>query len=230
MSKDISGDIMFSTIIKTAVLYFFLTLIVRIMGKRQIGQLQPGELVITIMISEIAVLPLQDDKISIWRAVVPVVVLAFLEVSVSFLALKSIKLRTLLQGNSVTVIKNGQPDVKQLKKLRYSTDDLLEALRQKDVFNIEDVQYAVAETDGSLSVLLKPEKRNATVSDVGAEPSDKGMPRVIITDGRMLDEQIKKSVLEKTDVEKYLKKRKTERKEVLLMTVDDSGNIILIKK
>lgn len=221
---------MISAVLKTTILYFFLTFIVRIMGKRQIGQLQPGELVVTIMISELAVLPLEDENIELWKAIVPVVSLALLEIAVSFIALKSIKLRALLQGNSVTVIRNGQPDVKQMRKLRYSTDDLLEALRQKDVFNIEDVQYAVAETDGSLSVLLKPEKRNATVSDVGAKPDDSGFPRVIISDGRTLALQIEKSVLTENDVEKYLKTRKTDIKDVLIMTVDDRGNITLVTK
>ena len=221
---------MISAVLKTTILYFFLTFIVRIMGKRQIGQLQPGELVVTIMISELAVLPLEDENIELWKAIVPVVSLALLEIAVSFIALKSIKLRALLQGNSVTVIRNGQPDVKQMRKLRYSTDDLLEALRQKDVFNIEDVQYAVAETDGSLSVLLKPEKRNATVSDVGAKPDDSGFPRVIISDGRTLCAQIRKSVLTEKDVEKYLKTRKTDIKDVLIMTVDDRGNITLVTK
>lgn len=221
---------MISAVLKTTILYFFLTFIVRIMGKRQIGQLQPGELVVTIMISELAVLPLEDENIELWKAIVPVVSLALLEIAVSFIALKSIKLRALLQGNSVTVIRNGQPDVKQMRKLRYSTDDLLEALRQKDVFNIEDVQYAVAETDGSLSVLLKPEKRNATVSDVGAKPDDSGFPRVIISDGRTLCAQIRKSVLTEKDVEKYLKTRKTDIKDVLIMTVDDRGNITLVIK
>ena len=221
---------MISAVLKTTILYFFLTFIVRIMGKRQIGQLQPGELVVTIMISELAVLPLEDENIELWKAIVPVVSLALLEIAVSFIALKSIKLRALLQGNSVTVIRNGQPDVKQMRKLRYSTDDLLEALRQKDVFNIEDVQYAVAETDGSLSVSLKPEKRNATVSDVGAKPDDSGFPRVIISDGRTLCAQIRKSVLTEKDVEKYLKTRKTDIKDVLIMTVDDRGNITLVTK
>ncbi len=224
------GDIMLTIVIRTVFLYFFLIMIVRLMGKRQIGQLQPGELVITIMISEIAVLPLQDVKASIFDAIIPVSVLAILEITVSFIALKTVKLRTLLQGNSVIVIKDGRPNVKQMRKLRYTTDDLLEALRQKDVFDIADVQYAIAETDGSLSVLLKPEKRNATVCDVNAEPEKKSLPRVIITDGRLISEQLEKSVLTDDDVVKILKKHNAKRKDILLLTVDDNGNVNVIKK
>ena len=224
------GDIMLTIVIRTVLLYFFLIMIVRLMGKRQIGQLQPGELVITIMISEIAVLPLQDIKASIFDAIIPVSVLAILEIGVSFIALKTVKLRTLLQGNSVIVIKDGCPDVKQMRKLRYTTDDLLEALRQKDVFDIADVQYAIAETDGSLSVLLKPEKRNATVSDVNVQPKKNSLPRVIIADGRLFSEQLEKSVLTDEDVVKILKKHNAKKKDILLLTVDDNGNVNVIKK
>ncbi len=224
------GDIMLTIVIRTVILYFFLIMIVRLMGKRQIGQLQPGELVITIMISEIAVLPLQDIKASIFDAIIPVSVLAILEIGVSFIALKTVKLRTLLQGNSVIVIKDGCPDVKQMRKLRYTTDDLLEALRQKDVFDIADVQYAIAETDGSLSVLLKPEKRNATVSDVNVQPKKNSLPRVIIADGRLFSEQLEKSVLTDEDVVKILKKHNAKQKDILLLTVDDNGNVNVIKK
>lgn len=221
---------MLTTVIRTAILYFFLIFIVRLMGKRQIGQLQPGELVITILISEIAALPMQDNEISMLQAIIPVSVLALLEIAVSFASLKIVRLRSLLQGNSVVLINNGKPDRKQLGRLRYTMDDLLEALRQKDVFDIEDVQFAIAETDGSLSVILKPEKRPATAEDVNADRDTRGLPRVLITDGRMLDAQIQKSPMTKEEVEKILKKKNLRRKDVLLFTVDDNGNVNVIGK
>lgn len=200
------------------------------MGKRQVGQLQPGELVITIMISEIATSPIENSDASMFQAVIPVAVLTLLEIAVSFASLKIIRLRELLQGHAVVVIRDGIPDRKQLSRLRYSMDDLLESLRQKDVFDIRDVQYAIAETDGSLSVMLKPEKRNATVSDVNAEPENNGLPRTIISDGRMISSQLERSSLKAKDVERILKKHKVTRKNVLLLTVDDNGSINLIKQ
>ena len=221
---------MIEVVIKTAILYFFMILIIRVMGKRQIGQLQPGELVITIMISEIATSPIENSNISMLQAIVPVTVLAVLEIAVSFLSLKFICLRELLQGHAVVVIRNGIPDRKQLSRLRYSMDDLLESLRQKDVFDINDVQYAIAETDGSLSVMLKPEKRNATVTDVNAEPENNGLPRTVISDGRLISLQRERSSLKEKDVERILKKHKVTQKEVLLLTVDDNGNVNLIKQ
>ena len=221
---------MLTTIYRTAILYFFLIFIMRLLGKRQIGQLQPGELVITMLISEIASIPMEDNETPIYRAIVPIAVLAFLELTISFAALKFIRLRSLFQGHSIVVIKDGELDRKQLKRLRYSIDDLLESLRQKDIFDISDVQYAIVETDGSLSVLLKPEKRTASVEDVNAAPDTKGLPRVLISDGRIIDVQIKKSVMTKEEIEKLLKKHKIGSKDVLLLTADDNGNINIIKK
>lgn len=229
-TNDITGDFMLTTIYRTAILYFFLIFIMRLLGKRQIGQLQPGELVITILISEIASLPMEDNDTPMLQAIVPIVVLAVLELITSFAALKFIRLRSLFQGHSIVVIKNGELDRKQLKRLRYSIDDLLESLRQKDVFDINEVQYAIVETDGTLSVLLKPEKRPASVSDVNAQPDDNGLPRVLISDGRIIDVQIKKSEMSKKEIEKLLKKNKIGRKDVLLLTADDKGNINIIKK
>lgn len=221
---------MLTTIYRTAILYFFLIFIMRLLGKRQIGQLQPGELVITILISEIASLPMEDNETPMLQAVVPIVVLAVLELITSFAALKFIRLRSLFQGHSIVVIKDGELDRKQLKRLRYSIDDLLESLRQKDVFDISDVQYAIVETDGTLSVLLKPEKRPASVKDVNAQPDTNGLPRVLISDGRIIDVQIKKSEMSKKEIEKILKKHKIGRKDVLLLTADDNGNINIIEK
>lgn len=229
-TNDITGDFMLTTIYRTAILYFFLIFIMRLLGKRQIGQLQPGELVITILISEIASLPMEDNETPMLQAIVPIAVLAVLELITSFAALKFIRLRSLFQGHSIVVIKNGELDRKQLKRLRYSIDDLLESLRQKDVFDINEVQYAIVETDGTLSVLLKPEKRPASVEDVNAKPDDNGLPRVLISDGRIIDVQVKKSVMTKEEVENLLKKHKIGRKDVLLLTADDKGNINIIKK
>lgn len=230
ISDNKTGDIMLTTVYRTALMYFFLIFIMRIMGKRQIGQLQPGEFIIAMLISEMASMPMEDPEIPIYNAIIPIAVLAILELLTSFAALKFIRLRSLFQGHSIVVIKNGELDIKQLRRLRYTVDDLLESLREKDVFDISDVQYAIVETDGSLSVLLKPEKRTASVSDVNASPDTKGLPRILISDGRMIDAQINKSVMTREEVEKLLKKHKLGKKDVLLLTADENGNINIIEK
>lgn len=220
---------MLTTILRTVMIYFFLILVMRLMGRRQIGQLQPGELVITIMISEIATIPIDKTEDSVAEPVAAIAILVLLEIVVSMISLKSIKIRQAMQGNSLIVIRNGQVDVKQMRKMRYTMDDLLEALRQNDVFNINEVQYAIAETDGSLSVLLKPENRPLTIGDTDKKPSKESMPFVIISDGRIIKSAFQDCGMTKEKLDKILKSKKLRAKDVLLMTADENGNIDIMK-
>ena len=135
---------MLTSLLRTFILFIIIVIALRIMGKRQIGQLQPAELVVTILLSEMAATPMQDNDIPMLNTVIAILVLVSLEIIMSLISLKSIKMRTLIQGNSVMLINNGKVDQKQMKRLRYTLDDLLEGLRQKDVFDINDVQYAIA--------------------------------------------------------------------------------------
>ena len=130
------------TILRIFILYVLATAAVRIMGKRQIGELQPSELVITILLSEIAAIPMQDTDIPLLNSVVAVLLLVAFEIISSVISMKSRGARRLLEGNAVTVIRDGKIDQKEIKRLRYTVDDLLTALRQKDVFDISTVGYA----------------------------------------------------------------------------------------
>lgn len=150
---------MFVTLIRTGIIYILIIAAVRLMGKRQIGELQPSELVITILISEIAAIPLQDNGMPLVNTLVSIFLLIALEIISSVLNMKSGKFRDFMQGHSIILIRDGKLDQKKLTQLRFTMDDLLEALRQKDIFSIDEVQYAVVETNGTLSVLLKPENR-----------------------------------------------------------------------
>ena len=133
LAKHISGDFMFITLIRTSVLYIFVIAIMRMMGKRQIGELQPTELVVTLLLSEIIAIPMQDNDISLVSAIVPVLVLVGFEILISVISLKSVKIRSLMQGNSIIIIRDGKLDLKKIKELRFTIDDVLEALRQKDI-------------------------------------------------------------------------------------------------
>ncbi len=221
---------MVTTIIRTVILYLLLIIVMRVMGKRQIGQLQPGELVITIMISEIATIPMQDNDIPMLHSIISVLLLASLEVIFSALSMKSIRLRSVFQGNPLIIIRNGVLDQKQLKRLRFTVDDLQEALRQKDVFNIEDVQFAVVETDGSLSVLLKPDKRAATVKDAKAKPENTGLPCTVISDGKIIRSSFDNCMMNDKKLQGILKKNNAQAKNILLMTYDGQGNTHIVKK
>lgn len=221
---------MLTTMMRTLILYVLLIIIMRIMGKRQIGQLQPGELVITILISEIAAIPMQDNDIPMINSVIAVLLLAAFEIIISAVSMKSIRFRSILQGNSIVIIKNGKLDQKQLRRLRYTVDDLLEALRQKDVFNISDVQYAVAETDGTLSVLLKPEKRGVTMSAAKLKAENSGLQCIVISDGKIIETELKNCGMTTEKLKMLLDQKGLDPKKILLMSSDINGNVNIIEK
>lgn len=221
---------MLTTIIRVIILYLFVTIAIRIMGKRNIGELQPTELVITLLLSEFASIPIEDNSIPLINSLIPVMVLISLEIINSVISMKSTKFRSLSDGNEVFIIKNGQLDQKQLKKLRLTVEDVLSALRQKDVFDINEVAYALIETNGTLSVLLKPQFQNSTKKDVNVKIKSAGFTSPVIIDGVIVKKNLKNSGLSKKEVEKLLEKKKVNLKQVFLMNIDKNKNAEIILK
>lgn len=217
-------------LIRAAVLYFTVVFMIRLMGKRQIGELQPSELVVTILISEIASLPVQDTSVSVLNSVACLILLVSFEIITSAVNLKSSKLRTVMQGHPIIVIKNGKIDIKALKKLRLTVSDLLSALRQKDVFEISQVSYAVFETNGKMSVLLKPEFRTSTAKDLNLKPQDDGMPFAVISDGKINKKAVSESNMSAQQIKEIIKRQKTDMDKILLMTVNNKNKTHIIKK
>jgi uncharacterized membrane protein YcaP (DUF421 family) len=200
------------------------------MGKRQIGEMQPTELVITILLSEVAALPIQDSSQPIINSIIAVSLLVSFEIINSILSLKIGKYRTMVQGNSLIVIRNGVIDQKQILRLRLTVDDLLESLREKGVFDIKDVEYAILETNGKISVMLKPEKRPATPEVLNIKVEDTGMPFVVAYDGKIIDDNFKECNLSMEKFNSIVNNKRVRIKEILLMTVDKSGEATIIKK
>lgn len=221
---------MFVTLIRTVILYLLVILTVRAMGKRQIGELQPTELVITILLSEIVAIPMQDNDLPLINTIIPVLVLVAFEILISVISLKSVKFRSLMQGNSLLIIRNGVLDQKQIKRLRYTVDDILEALRQKDIFDISKVQYAVVETNGELTVMLKPEYEAVTRQDLGIKAEDSGIPCVVIADGKIIQSDFKDCGMSMEKLETVMRKNKITAEDTLLMTIDKSGNKTVIER
>lgn len=174
---------MFIVMIRTVILYFVVVAMMRIMGKRQIGQLQPFELVIAIMISELASLPMQDTRIPLLHGLIPIITLLVLQIILSVLQLKSEKARELLCGKPSILIKNGQIDIAQLKSNRFNVDDLLEELRLKGYYNLSDIQYAILETSGQLSIIPKTELANVSKKDMNINAKQEQLPVILILDG-----------------------------------------------
>jgi len=148
---------MIITVIRLTVLYCVITVAIRLMGKRQVGELQPTELVVTILLSELVAIPIQDNSLPMATSLIAAAVLISLEILSSLVSMKSKGFRTLTQGNSVPVIEQGRVDFNRLRDLRITYDDLLEALRLKDVFDIAEVDLCMVETNGQISAQLKPE-------------------------------------------------------------------------
>lgn len=221
---------MLISFVRTGILLIVIVIAVRIMGKRQIGQLQPAELVVTILLSEMAATPMQDNDIPMLNTLVAIAVLVSLEILMSALSMKSLRIRSLLQGNSLIIIRNGQLDQSQMKRLRYTLDDLLEALRQKDVFDISDVQYAIAETDGTLSVLLKPEKRGVTAKDMSVDAADTGIPCVVVMDGNIIRSDFKDCGMNEHKLQSLIDETGERLEDIFLLTVDKCGNYNLVRK
>lgn len=218
------------TLVRATVLYAVVIFLIRVMGKRQIGELQPAEFVVTMLVSEIASIPMQDNTIPILNSISALFVLVAYEVITSAVSLKSYKFRAFMQGHPIIVIRDGVIDIKALKKMRMSVNDLMGALRQKDVFEISQVSYAIFETNGQISVLLKPENMNATAGDLNLRPQDEGMPFAVICDGTVIEDAVEQSGIERSRIKSAVSSAGMEISEVLIMTVTPHGKTYIVRK
>ena len=225
-----NGDSMIISIIRTILLYAFVVLAVRLMGKRQISEMQPSELVITLIVSEIAAIPMQNTSQPLLSGIIPVMVLVALEIAASVLMMKSGKFRKIMCGSPIVVIRDGKILQNEMRRLRLTTEDLCVQLRQQDIFSIEDVQYCIVETNGKVSVLEKPQKRTPSADDLKVKIKDNKIETVVVSDGQILDNSLKLCGKNKNDVYKILKSEHTRLKDVFLMTLDALGKYNIVQK
>ena len=211
------------SVIRTIILYLLLMVAMRLMGKRQLGELQPSELVVTLLLSDLAAVPMQENGLPLLNGVLPILVLVSLELLLSGLMLKSPAVAKLVAGSPVPVIRDGVMDAAALKKLRMTVEDLDEALRQQNIFDIRQVQYAIAETNGHISAFCYAAHQPATAADAGAQPADNGMPVVVISDGALCDWGMQLCGLTEAALAAYLRQKRCEQKDVFLLTATKSG-------
>ncbi len=200
------------------------------MGKRQIGDMQPNELVVTLLLSEIAAIPLQDTSQPILYGVLAIFTLVILEIVISVIAMKSVRFRKLMSGKSVVIIKNGVVDYEAMKNVRMTALDLIELLRGQNVFDISTVAFAVLEVDGNLSVLLNSVSQPATVEDLNISKPQEELSLPVISDGKILPESLKALGLSVSDLQKQLKKQKLSKESILLMMMDRNKKTNIVKK
>ncbi len=211
-------------------MYIFVTLAIRLMGKRQIGDLLPNELVVTLLISEIAAIPLQDRNTPLIMGVAAIFTLVILEIIISVITMKSRSLRQLMSGKAVVIIKNGVLDEKAMKRVRITVLDLIELLRQSGIFDIGEIAFAVLEVNGNLSVLKRSGFENVTRQDMNIKAEQSLLPLPVICDGRMLQSSLKELQISKQEIDDELKNRGLKTSDVFLLTADRNKNLRIVEK
>ncbi len=215
---------------RAIILYIIIVFSMRLMGKRQLGELQPSELVVTILMSNIATLPIEDINIPMIMGVVPIFTLVCLDVILSHLSLISRRFRRIVSGSPKIIIADGKIDQVQMKALRFTIDDLMESLRSEQIFDIGDVQLAVVETTGKISVYQKQNLQPCTPEDLGINKECKNPPQLVIDDGEVVENALEFIKLDKRWLFSVLKKEKCSLKDVFIMTADENKDYTLIRR
>ena len=216
--------------VRTIALYLVLIAVVRMMGKRQIGQMEPSEFVVTMLVANLAAIPMQDGGIPLFSGFVPIVTVLGVELVLSALSMKSIRLRRVLCGKPVILIENGNILQKNLKKTRITLDELTGHLREKDVLDLQSVQYAILETNGNLSVFPFPEERPASAKEAGISTQKQAIPITVISDGVLMERNLAQTGKNQKWVEKILKKHQAKVEETWLLTVDGNDKTVFFRK
>lgn len=216
---------MIATFVRSIILYIIVLVVMRIMGKREIGQLQPFELAIAIMIADLASIPMTDIGIPISNGIIPIFGLLVMHIIISVLNLKSRKIKELICGKPTILIYQGKIDEKQLKKERYTVSELQEKLRSSNVMDLGDVEYAILETSGDITVIQKPDKRAATPEDFGIMPEYEGISYNLILDGKVIKENLKAINKDYAWLKKQVNKFQVEPEEALVVSINGKGKI-----
>lgn len=200
------------------------------MGKRQISELQTSELVVTLLISDIASIPMQDTGQPLVSGLIPIAVLVMCEILISVIMLKSTKFHKFVCGKPLIVINDGKLNQSEMRRLRMTIEDLMEQLRQKDVFSLQDVAYAIVETNGKMSVIKKPDKEQPTAGMLGVALPDTGLETVVISDGVISDACLQLCNKSREWLDGVLRGKNLTADQIFIMTANRKGDIYIIKK
>lgn len=221
---------MLSTFVRVIIIYILVLIVMRLMGKREIGQLQPFELVVAIMIADLATIPMSDIGIPISNGIVPILGLLVMHIFISIINMKSIRMREILCGKPRILIYRGKIDEKALKKERFTLNELQERLRSVNIINIGDVEYAILETSGQITVIQKPDKRNIMPKDLNIMPEYEGLPYDLVIDGQVMYDNLKVLGKDYNWLKKEVQKFKMTPEEALIVTIDGANQFFCQKK
>ena len=226
----IEEKLMLLTFIRTIILYIIVLIVMRFMGKREIGQLQPFELVISIMIADLATLPMAEPGIPITNGIIPILGLLVMHLTISVLNLKNVKIREIICGKPSILIYRGRINEKNMRKERFTINELEERLRGNNVFNIGDVEYAILETSGQITVIQKPNKRNSIPEDFGIMPEYEGIAYDLVVDGKVMKQNLEKLDKDYNWLVKQISAFGIKPEEALIATIDGKGNFFCQEK
>ena len=221
---------MLITFFRSVILYVIVLIVMRLMGKREISQLQPLELAISIMMADLASIPMTEVGVPIWSGIVPILGLLIMHLLISVINMKSTKAREILCGKPRLLVIKGKIDEKALKKERFTINELEERLRSKDIHTLGDVEYAILETSGEVTVIQKPEKRNTTPEDFNIQADYEGISYDLVVDGKVMFDNLQKLGKNYVWLEKEIKKFGFKPEETLIATIDGKGQFFCQKK
>lgn len=224
------GVFLLLSYIRTIVLYLVLIATVRMLGKRQIGQMEPAEFVVTMLVANLAAIPMQDGGLPLLSGLVPILTVLGVELLLSALSMRSVRFRRLLCGKPVILIENGKISQSALRATRVTLDELTGHLREKDVLDLRSVQYAILETNGNLSVFPYPKEMPASAKDAGIQVRKQHLPVTIIADGYLYRENLVIAGKNEAWVQKILREKETTLADTMLLTVDEADHILWLKR
>ncbi len=217
--------------VNSIAVYLLLVLLMRLVGKRQLGELEVSELIVTFLISELASQPILDPEVPLWRVFVPILTLMGMEVLLSFLSLKSVRFRLLLAGKPALLVSNGRIDQSQMRRNRITPEELAEAVRSQGILDMREVQYAVLETSGRLSIVPMPNQRAVTAAQLGMAAEDAGYPVMLIDCGRVLSDNLRMLGRDENWLMKKLRESGLRSPgEVYMMTADRTDGVFLVPR
>ena len=221
---------MLITFFRAIILYIIVLIVMRLMGKREIGQLQPFELAISIMIADLASIPMTEIGIPISNGIIPILGLLVMHLIISIINMKSLKAREVICGKPSILIYRGKIDEKALRKERFTINELEERLRGNNVVNLGDVEYAILETSGQVTVIQKPEKRTTIPEDFQIQPEYEGIPYDLVIDGKIMEKNLQALGKNYAWLKKQVEKFKMKPEDALVVTIDGKGQIFCQEK
>ena len=217
---------MFIVFLRVLIIYVTVLIFLRLMGKRQIGEMQPYEVVITLIIADLATLPMSDTNIPLLNGILPLAILVLIHYFITLLTRKSVKIRNFMSGKPIIVISPNGIEYQALKDLNMNIDDILEMMRQNNFYNLDQVLYAIIETNGKMSVIPTSANAPVTAQDLNIKNPPVYLPKIIVSDGKVIKEELKLLKLDLKKLNKILNHLKIDKiKNLILLTIDETGKI-----